>query len=50
MHTTKWKKPIREAYMLYDFNYATFQKRKCGQSEKISGCQSWGWGWAWRGE
>ena len=43
---TKWKAPIWKGYMLYGFNYMTFQKRKChvdSWKKKIRGFQTlWG--------
>ena len=28
MHIPKWKKPIPQDYILYDFNYTAFGKKK----------------------
>ena len=46
---TKWKKPICEDCVPYDFNYMTFWKRQnYGDSKKISGWEGLvrmeGWG------
>lgn len=39
----KYRKPIREGYVLYDSNGMAFWKRQSyANTEKISGCQSWG--------
>lgn len=39
----KRKKPTWKGYILYDSNCMTFwEKPKCGDSIRISGCQGWG--------